>query len=400
MRKFKRHKSTDQRPLSLCFLFSFLFLSLSAGCAPVVQQDVQRSIHSDIRPAHSDFIRNISFSPDGKTLIFNRQKGDGPYRIHTYHMETGDLTAYASPATEKWDYPQFSFDGKNIVFVTFPVDVIPATELHPEKAIENPDKSQIAVMETEGSNIRKITGSNGYKAYPSFSHSGRKIIFARSDVMERKPQVGIKWTVYEVDIKTGKESSLSEFKFFTITRPYYFPDDKTFIFGGEYLTGFPGVPDSNRDTDSFRKVEKKRKELKAKYKENSIYVQQANDKELKPFLTAPGVRNKLKKTVADSDYAKWPLLNADASVLIFKAQGFSPDGKADQESLYQYSSDGNHRSIAPIPPTENMAALSFDGELIAVIPRPSDRIMIYQVKDGKSREITLPDKPSRVIAGH
>ncbi len=385
MMNIKRHIPAQHR---LFFFYCILIFLLSAmmGCAYTQREQ-------------ADSLRNISFSPDGKTLIFNRQTGDGPYLIHTYDMESGDLTAYASPAGEKWDYPHFSFNGKQIVFVSFPVDVIPATDIHAGKTIENPDKSQIAVMDANGKNVRKITRSNGYKAYPSFSHSGRKIIFARSDVMEDKPLVGIKWTLCETDVKTGRETSLTEFKFFTVSKPYYFPDDKTFIFGGEYLTGYPGAPDSNKDTESFRRVEKKRKELKSKYNGNSIYVMQEGEKELKPYLAPPKIKKRFKKALVASDYTKWPSLNTDGSVLIFKAQGSGPDGAVNHDHLYQYSPDGNHRSITSIPPTDSMPSVSPDGESIAVISVASNSIMLYQVKDGKNKEITLPDQPSRIING-
>ena len=44
-----------------------------------------------------DFIRGISFSPDGKKILFNRSFDHGPYMIHMYNLETGNLSAYQSP---------------------------------------------------------------------------------------------------------------------------------------------------------------------------------------------------------------------------------------------------------------------------------------------------------------
>ena len=46
------------------------------------------------------------------------------------------------------------------------------------------------------------------------------------------------YDVYEVDVETGRETRLTQFKFYQISNPYYFPDDKTFIFEGRDLPPF------------------------------------------------------------------------------------------------------------------------------------------------------------------
>jgi Tol biopolymer transport system component len=98
-------------------------------------------------------------------------------------------------------------------------------------------------------------------------------------------------------------------------------------------------------------------------------------------------------------------LSADGSVLVFVSLGYKPDGSADWEQLYQYSADGNHRRITylhAIPIWD--ATVSPNGELLAVIynvasSRDINNIVLYQVKDGTGRAITLPDQPSRIISG-
>ena len=349
---------------------------------------------------------NISFSPDGKTLLFNRYKGykgsDQSYMIQAYNMNTGELIAYKSLNGEKWDYPQYSFDGKSIVFVTVPIKIIHEKSFfHSERIfwVDSPVNSQIAIMDKDGKNVRRITNTTGIKIQPSFSHSGGKVIFARAAEKEGHHGRGWNWSVNEVDLKTGREICLTQFKFIIMSRPYYFPDDKTFIFWGEYLTVLPGMSDDYRNysLDDDRKVDKIRNDLLSKYQYNSIYVMQGNEKELKPYIVMPDYQKKFKMYVAGSEYSRDPSLSADGSVLIFMAQGYKPDGSADFKHLYQYSADGNHRSITRIPSTETREAVSPDGKLIAFIPSGSYNIVIYQVKDGTSREITLPDQPSRII---
>jgi Tol biopolymer transport system component len=365
----------------------FLFLSPLIGCATMDQKK------NDI------IIRNISFSPDGKKLLFNYQKGNQPYMIQTYNMETGELIAYKSQVGEIWDFPKYSFDGKQIVFVTVPLKIEHITgRFFSEKTIEVEDfiKSQIAVMGTDGRNVRKITNTPGSKKYPSFSHSGRKIIC----VVNREPNIrGSSTDIYEVDVKTGQETRLTQFSFISVSKPYYFPDDKTFIFEGFNFMDYPGIP-GRPTTEYFLKVGKMREELHFKYGNNSIYVMQKNEKKLKPYIIMPDYPEKFGARPGDV-YSKSPSLSANGSVLIFWARGYKPDGSGDDEvHLYKYSSDGNHRSIAGISPwtPDDAVAVSPNGKLIVVIPLFSNNnIIIYQVKDGTSREISLPNHPSRII---
>ena len=93
-------------------------------------------------------------------------------------------------------------------------------------------------------------------------------------------------------------------------------------------------------------------------------------------------------------------MSADGSVLIFAAQAFKPDGSADGGQFFQYSPDGNHRQITHLHATAFWSeAVSFNGELLAIVygEQRINKIVIYQVKEGTSREITLPDQSSRII---
>ena len=359
--------------LIMAMLFCFMPF---AGCANNMDKRKQ------------DLIRKISFSPDGKKILFDRRNVGGLYRIHVYDLDTGELAAYQSPTGEEWGHARYSLNGKNIVFTIMP-------EIGDK---DDPANTQIAVMDVDGKNVRKITNTAGLKIYPSFSHSGRKILFARADVIRKSGRTpAADYDVYEVDAKAGRETRLTYFKFFQITEPYYFPDDKTFVFWGESPRAYPAISDSDGNTAIMNKV---RKELESKYKKNSIYVMQGNEKELKPYLVMPEYQKKFKDYVAISESSSRPSLSADGSVLIFMSIGYKPDGSAYGEQLYQYSADGNHRQITHLLLGSIWSqAVSPNGELVAVVRggMTENKIVICQVKDGKSREITLPNQPSRII---
>ena len=356
----------------MAMLFCF---TLFAGCANNMDKGKQ------------DLIREISFSPDGKKILFNCRNHGKPHTIHVYDLATGELAAYQSPKDETWLHPRYSFDGKRIVFIIMP--------LIGHK--EDPANTQIAVMDQEGKNVRKITNTAGLKIYPSFSHSGNKIIFARPDVIRKSGKTpAADYDVYEVDVETGLETRLTYFKFFEMSRPYYFPDDKTFVFWGESPFSYPAIPNSDRNPAIMQKVDK---ELQSKYKNNSIYVMQANEKELKPYLVMSEYQKKIKAYNRDEN-SRRPSLSADGSVLIFEATGYKPDGSAMGHQLYQYSADGNHRQITHLPLTGIWSqAVSSNGELVAIVygELTKNKIVICQVKDGTNREIILPDQPSRII---
>ena len=331
-----------------------------------------------------DLIREISFSPDGKKILFDRRNADDSNRIHVYNLATGELAVYQPPTGEKWFHARYSFDGKHIVFIV--------------SREEDPLNPQIAVMDPDGKNVRKITNTTGLKFSPSFSHSGKKVIFARPDVIRKSGRTpAADYDGYEVDLETGRETRLTYFKFFGMSKPYYFPDDKTFVFWGESPRAYPAIPDSDKSYDVMMKV---RKELQSKYRRNSIYVMQANEKELKPYLVMPEYQKKYKMYVAVSECSRRPSLSADGSVLIFESTGYKPDGSAEGHQLYQYSADGNHRQITHLPLGSIWSqAVSSNGESMAIVygEQTKNKIVIYQVKDGKSKEITLPDQPSRII---
>jgi Tol biopolymer transport system component len=372
------------KKISIMLIVLFCFISV-AVCATIMDQGKNDSKGKDVG------LGSISFSPDGKKLLFYREKSNQPNGIQSYNMVTGELIAYQSPVGEEWDDPQYSFDGKHIVFVTAPlIENINKTGLKGRDW----DRTQIAVMDTDGKNVRKITNTPGDKRDPSFSHSGKEIICA----INRKPNIrGSSTDVYEVNVETGQETRLTQFYFIGVSNPHYFRDDKTFIFDGFYPAYLSEIPPNHTKIEFIKAIEKIYK-LRSKYGNEAIYVMKKDEKELKPYIVMPDYPEKHGTSPGDK-YSKWPSLSADGSVFIFMAGGSKSDDSI-EEHLYQYSSNGNHRSITRISSREiGEAVVSPDGKIIAVstffLPV---QIVIYNVKDGTIyKEITLPELPSSII---
>jgi Tol biopolymer transport system component len=349
----------------------------------------------------SDYISGISFSPDGKKILFTRKKDDGSALLNAYNLETEELNAYKTPHGESWYYAQYSYDGKHIAFVIMP--------RKPDGYLDL-ENTQIAIMDSDGKNVRKITNSPGTRMSASFSHNGQKIIFAKAGMIRESGKTpAAKYDVWEVDVKTGKETRLTYYEFFLMSVPYYLPDDKRFIFKGESPSLYPDISDNNYDL-----IQKKRQEYKSKYGENWIFIMQEGEQTLKPFIVFPPenadrgratLTGKSLITEKGKGYSDDPLITADGSRIFFLAHSYDYETKklTYEYQYYEYSHDGNHRHIIKeIPGTPWDTAISPDSKQIAIVyhaepERKIRKIMICTVKDGTCKEIALPDKPSSFI---
>jgi Tol biopolymer transport system component len=321
-----------------------------------------------------DNINHISFSPDGKKLLFNRCEGKKcNNKIHVYDLTTGELGAYQAPQGEYWTMGRYSYDGRNIVFVVTPL-VCSSSKCENDFA-----NMQIAMMDPDGRNVRVITNTPGVKIHPSFSHKGKKIIFAKAGkITEGFRTPAMDYDFFEVDAETGKETRLTHFRFFEVSPPFYLPDDKTFIFsayGPSELVNI-GMSLTNKSKYEY---------LHAKYDRDNIYRLRAGQQELEPYV------------MLGKEQPRKPLVTPSGKHLFFHAQAYKPDGKGDGAQFFRYFPDGKHQRVSHLDDAMQTiwsSAVSPDGALLATVGggKETRRIGICRVADENCQILSLPDE--------
>lgn len=339
--KIIRKKGFSSRVLHIILFMLIVFVStpFTGGCMSII----------DVK----DSISNLSFNHDGKKVVFDRCRG-GSCQIQVYDLETGELAAYQSPKGERWTMGKYSYDGKKITFSVIPIKPKGGLDL---------GQMQIAVMDADGKNYRKVTTGPGAKLYPIFSHNGKKILYAKAaHIREKGRTPAAQYDAWEVTMETAEESQLTFFQYYYMSNLTYFPDDERFIYYGENPSVFEGA---YADQSAFRN---KLGEI-GKQGKGIHYIVVMKGKELipNPYKFPPKTR------------PERPLLSKDGSVMIYEKHMSA--GK-----FYLYSDDGNHRLVGE-GGSVNAAAISPDGELLGMIT-VSEVLDIIALKDGK-RELIL-----------
>ena len=310
-----------------------------------------------------DTISNLSFSHDGKQVVFDRCQNEG-CQIQVYNLETGELAAYQSPKNECWTMGKYSYEGKRITFSVIPKKPLGGLDL---------GEMQIAVMDADGKNYKKVTTGPGAKLYPTFSHNGKKILYARAArIRESGRTPASDYDAWEVDLTTGKQTQLTSFEYFYMSNLTYFPDDERFIYFGEAPSLFERVSLSGDKGAFLEKMEELKRKGKSLY---NVVVMKGKELFPNPYHLPP------------ESYPHMPLLSKDGSMLLYE--------KSELGEFFLYSPDGNHRYVSG-GGSIDAAAISPNGNLLAMIS-VGLRINVYTITDGKLQQsLYLPCAPKKI----
>lgn len=183
-----------------------------------------------------------TLSPDNNKIIFSIREKGGLTNIGVYELSTGKISKM-NPTGKSCLSPIYSSDGKMITFVQ--------REKH---------NANVFVMNANGTAPRQVTHTNNKEgetdpsygslpvyrinALPSFSPDGQKIIYLQSRVQRKRSMGGEMisgWHLHEVILATGKQKQLTDFRFYSASRPYYLRDRQGFIFSASGAKG--DIPD-------------------------------------------------------------------------------------------------------------------------------------------------------------
>ncbi|MDX8399017.1 MAG: hypothetical protein R8K20_02065 [Gallionellaceae bacterium] len=332
----------------------------------------------------SDY-RDPRFSPDGKSIIFDRCSKDYPEwcRIHVYNLETGTLGYYLPPPGQSWAQGYFSDAGDKIVFVTMPAGDH-TKDIYSQRNDIFP-KAQIAIMDKDGSNMRVLTDTVGYKGMPALSHSGKKVIFAQAEQVRNSGMtVAAHWDLWELDLETGKLGLFAgHFRFYQMGLSTYFADDQRVLLNGD-------SPKSQLDalTGSFSS---RLSEYNKRYKNSGVFVVRRGSKELEvPLFT-------------DFSFANGACLDASEN-MYFEATGVK------EGTRFRRSGRDGHQISWP-PPTLGSAGGTFMGTAIApdglhlalsvAYGEMSDKnikLMLLDTTSGIWQEIELPQQAKPIAS--
>jgi Tol biopolymer transport system component len=302
----------------------------------------------------TDTISNLSFSHDGKKVIFDRCRSEG-CQIQVYNLETGELAAYQSPHNERWTMGKYAYDGKRIAFSVIPIKPNDDLDL---------GEMQIAVMDADGKNFRKVTTGLGAKLYPTFSHNGKKILYTcAANIRKEGRTAASQYDAWEVNLETGGQTQLTFFKYFYMSNLTYFPDDERFIFYGDRPSEFEGMkayPNEDAFIVKMRELNRQGKSI------GGVVVMKGNQLVIpNPYQSFP-----------EQNFPQKPLLSKDGNMLIYE--------KYQSGKFYLYSDDGNHRYVGGGGSIRS-AAISPGGELLVI--NYDTTINIYTIQNGKLKQI-------------
>ena len=308
------------------------------------------------------------FSPDGTKLYLDYCDITRHCNIAQFDLQTRKTSLFVPQGTQDAvASPSNSDDGKQLAIVI-------------KDAANNYEISQIGILDLATHTYRVVTKSPAFKEWPSFSHDGKKIIYAQSNRKRTSGKTRFsEWDIYEMELATGAERRLTNFCFFVVDRPQYMADNKRFVFSGDPTCNFP----NQGSADSY-------KAYQHQYQDNNVFVMSGDETTLKPL-------------VISGDLSGGATLTRDGLKILFKAITNKMDNS--KESLYNYDifayEEGKIHRLTNLKTFLSDYAVSAHGERVAYLSdeqrNRNNVLWIMDVAAGAHSKINLGEHSSFTV---
>jgi len=162
----------------------------------------------------SPTVEFVSISPDGTQLAAVIRNGNRS-SIYLVSVESGQAQRLTKSQDGDELTPSFSADGKQIAFVW-----LPASAKH----------SQISIVNTDGSDLRRWPTSEGSPSTPVFTPDGKKIVFRSSGWYGHYSPIAAPrphgWDYFIANLDGSSVQQLTQNRFYDVSPPSVSPDGK------------------------------------------------------------------------------------------------------------------------------------------------------------------------------
>ncbi len=337
------HRLFVSSKYSLTPICLVLILSAGHGCASADQTNFQIN----------------GFSPDNRYLSLDIcSKSDCQAILLDWQSGSFTRLEPADP-DQVWTSARFSPSGKYLAIAV-------------KRKSDKFRTAQLGVFDLKTKTLRVLTNTPTFKDAPSFSPDERRLISMYSGRERESGKTRLSdWDVYELDIESGKERPLTNFKFFLIGKPFYFPDGKRFVFSGEGPKRFL----DRVGIDAYHAYQEK-------YQDNTIFVRSPESVELIPAFVN-GKHSNGPRITRDGRIAYVSITNEMDGIV---RGHFNYD-------IFLYA-DGKHRRLTKLKTILFGMEISADGSLIAYVSDPKQdrnkQLFVMNVADGQQKRIELP----------
>jgi dipeptidyl aminopeptidase/acylaminoacyl peptidase len=353
-----------------------LFCIIAVFCISILISACTRNRPPDL--GYFTQISALSVSPDGNQILFDGC-GHKDYKrctIYRFDRSADRLYRYIhQKESEQITGGRYAMASSRFIFLTVPLD---------EKKKPQLEDVQIALTNDDGTGFRQITEGKGVKAAYMLSYDEKTLVYFNGKKRDKGKTLASDFDLYKIDLGTGKQTQLTQIGFYGVSRPYFAPDGKSIIFGGESTMLLP------------------------KYKSNVIVSYPLDGSGINrrypvPIFMFPEPESLPEKSPANlSNGSRDPKVTKDGSIWFL-----GTSGRQGFVGHYRRFPDGKTEEIPPAQlgisqtRTTYYQAITWDGKWMAVLNEDRDTrqrsIGMLNTTRGQYQEVTVPAEAQNIL---